>query len=109
MSVTKELTCFKTYDIRGKLGHELNEEIAYRIGWATVQSLNSKTVALGFDARETSPALAQSIAKGICEAGANVLHIGLAGTEEIYSAVSTFNADAGIQVTASHNLSLIHI
>ena len=103
MSIGNKLTCFKAYDVRGKLGLELNEDIAYRIGRATAQSLNAKTVALGFDARESSPILAQSVAKGICDAGADVVSIGLVGTEEIYAAVSNFDTDAGIEVTASHN------
>ena len=60
-------------------------------------------MALGYDARQTSPILARAVAKGVCHAGADVLDIGLAGTEEIYSSVSSFNIDAGIEVTASHN------
>ena len=103
MNSGENLTCFKAYDIRGKLGEELNEEIAYRVGRATAQSLNSKTVAVGFDARATSTDLAGTVAKGICDAGADVLDIGLAGTEEMYAAVTEFNACAGIEVTASHN------
>ena len=103
MIVDKNLTCFKAYDVRGKLGKELNEGIAYRIGCATAQSLNAKTVAVGFDARETSPDLAQALAKGICDAGADVLDIGLAGTEEMYAAVTEFDACAGVEITASHN------
>ena len=103
MSPGKPLTCFKAYDIRGKLGEELNQEIAYLIGCATAQSLNTGSVVLGFDARETSAGLAQAVARGICDAGANVLEIGLSGTEEVYSAVMSFNADAGIEITASHN------
>ena len=103
MNSGKNLACFKAYDIRGKLGEELNEDIAYRVGRATAQSLNSKTVAVGFDARATSPNLAGAVAKGICDAGADVLNIGLAGTEEMYAAVTEFNACAGIEVTASHN------
>ena len=103
MRTTKKLTCFKAYDIRGRLGEELNEDIAYRVGRATAQSLNAKTIALGFDARESSPNLAEAVASGICDAGADVLNIGLSGTEEVYSAVSVFNADAGIEITASHN------
>ena len=103
MSGKNTLTCFKTYDVRGKIGLELNEEIAYRIGRATVQSLNAKTVALGHDVRATSPSLAKAVARSICDAGADTLDIGLTGTEEIYSAVSSFNADAGIEITASHN------
>ena len=58
---------------------------------------------MGFDARATSPSLAEAVASGVCYSGADVLDIGLAGTEEIYSAVSAFNADAGVAVTASHN------
>lgn len=103
MSSGKNLTCFKAYDIRGKLGEELNENIAYRIGRSTAKSLNSKTVAVGFDARATSPDLAGAVAKGVCDAGADVLDIGLAGTEQMYAAVKEFNACAGVEVTASHN------
>ena len=103
MNSGKNLTCFKAYDIRGKLGEELNEDIAYRVGRATAQSLNSKTVALGFDARATSPDLAGAASKGICDAGADVLNLGLAGTEEMYAAVTEFEACAGVEVTASHN------
>ena len=99
----KKLTCFKAYDVRGKLDEELTEDIAYRIGRATAQSQKAKTVAVGFDARATSSDLSREVAKGICDAGANVLDIGLAGTEEVYAAVSNFDADAGIEVTASHN------
>ena len=103
MKTRNKLNCFKAYDVRGKLGEELNEKIAYRIGKATVHSLKATIIAVGFDARETSPSFAQAVAKGICDAGADVLEIGLCGTEEIYSAVSEFKADAGIEITASHN------
>ena len=103
MMPCKNLTCFKAYDIRGELGEELNEGIAYRIGRATVQSQNAKTIAVGFDARSTSPDLARAVMEGICDEGADVLDIGLAGTEEVYAAVVEFNACAGIEITASHN------
>ena len=76
------LRCFKTYDIRGELGWEMNEAIAYRIGRSTAETLKAKNVVVGFDARETSPKLAQAVANGICDAGADVYKIGLAGTEE---------------------------
>ena len=99
----KNLICFKAYDVRGRLGEELNEDIVYRIGRATAQSQNAKTVVLGFDARASSPILADAVVKGICGAGADVLDIGLAGTEEVYASVSKFGACAGIEVTASHN------
>ena len=100
MTPEKVLSCFKAYDVRGKLDEEINEEIAYRIGRATTQSLRASVVVLGFDARETSPDLAQAVSRGICDAGADVLEIGLAGTEEMYAAVSEFHAEAGIEITA---------
>ena len=59
MNSVKNLTCFKAYDVRGKLGEELNEDLAYKIGRATAQSQKAKTVAVGFDARATSPNLAE--------------------------------------------------
>jgi len=97
------LSCFKAYDIRGKLGEELNEDIAYRIGRAYAQYLEPKTVVLGGDVRETSEALKQALARGINDAGADVIDLGLCGTEEIYFATSHLNVDGGIEVTASHN------
>ena len=103
MSIVRKLRCFKAYDVRGRIGEDFNEDIAYRIGRATAQLLNIKTFALGFDARETSPSLAKATAEGICDAGTDVLDIGLAGTEEVYSAVTAFNTGAGIEITASHN------
>ena len=85
------------------MGEELNFDVAYKIGRATAQSLNSKTVAVGFDARATSPGLADMVVKGICDSGADVFYIGLSGTEEMYAGVTEFEACAGIEVTASHN------
>ena len=103
MSSYKDLSCFKAYDVRGKLDEELNDDITYKIGRATAQSLNSKIISVGFDARATSPSLADAVAKGICDAGADVFDIGLAGTEELYASVSEFGTCAGIEITASHN------
>ena len=99
----KDLKCFKSYDIRGKLGCEMNTNISYRIGRSVAQALKAKTVVVGFDARETSPILATALTEGVLDAGSNVLNIGLSGTEEVYSAVTQLNADAGIEITASHN------
>ena len=82
MTLYGGLNCFKAYDVRGKLPDELNNDIAYRIGRATAQFLRAETIVLGFDARATSSALAKAAAKGICDAGASVFEIGLAGTEE---------------------------
>ena len=103
MNSISKLTCFKAYDVRGKLGEELDKDIAYRIGRATAQSQNATTVVVGFDARATSSDLASAVAEGICDAGADVFDIGLAGTEEVYASVSEFGTCSGIEVTASHN------
>jgi phosphomannomutase len=98
-----ELTCFKAYDIRGEIGVNIDEGIAYLIGRAVAQHFGAQYVVIGFDARETSPAFAAAAARGAMDAGANVLDIGMAGTEEMYWAVTEFGACAGIEVTASHN------
>ena len=87
------LTCFKAYDIRGKLGEELNEDIAYRIGRAYELYSNAKNVVVGGDVRETSEALKLAVAKGLQDGGCNVTDIGMVGTEEIYFATSNLNMD----------------
>ncbi len=70
------LTCFKAYDIRGRLGEELNEDIAWRIGRAYGEYLKPKTIVLGGDVRLTSEALKLALAKGLQDAGVDVLDIG---------------------------------
>ncbi|WDE05020.1 phosphomannomutase/phosphoglucomutase [Thalassomonas viridans] len=97
------LTCFKAYDIRGKLGDELNEDIVYRIGRAFAQYLDAKKVVIGGDIRLSTPELKAALARGLMAAGCDVIDIGLCGTEEIYFATSHLKTDGGIVVTASHN------
>jgi phosphomannomutase len=103
MAATEKLTCFKAYDIRGRLGIDLDENIAYRIGAAFAVALNAKTVVLGRDVRASSEELSKSVAQGLIDHGCQVLDIGLSGTEEMYFATTHFGADGGICVTASHN------
>ncbi len=98
-----KLTCFKAYDIRGKLGEELNEDIVYRIGRAYGEFLKPKTVVVGGDVRLTSEALKQALSRGLQDCGADVIDIGMCGTEEIYFATTHLKTDGGIVVTASHN------
>lgn len=95
--------CFKAYDIRGRVPEQLNEDIAYRIGRALVAELNAENIVVGQDMRLESPRLAACLMRGITDAGANVLDIGLCGTEEVYFATSHLNASAGVMITASHN------
>lgn len=97
------LTCFKTYDIRGRLGEELNEAIAYRIGRGFARALGAQRVVLGRDIRATSEVLATAVAQALVDEGCEVLDLGLSGTEEMYFATTHFAADGGICVTASHN------
>mgnify|MGYP005992123337 FL=1 len=98
-----ELTCFKAYDIRGEIGIDIDEAVAYRVGRAVAQHFGAIAIVIGFDARATSPAFARAAARGAMDAGADVLDIGMAGTEEMYWAVTQFGACAGVEVTASHN------
>ncbi|SPL70331.1 phosphohexomutase domain-containing protein [Acinetobacter stercoris] len=98
-----KLTCFKAYDIRGKLGTELNEEIAYNIGRAYGQIYQPKTVVVGSDVRLTSEDLKQATIRGLNDAGVDVLDLGLTGTEEVYFAAFHLDVQGGIEVTASHN------
>lgn len=97
------LTCFKAYDIRGKLGAELNADIVYRIGRAYAAYLKPKSVVVGGDVRLTSNELKQAFANGVLDEGADVIDIGMCGTEEIYFATSHLKTDGGCVVTASHN------
>ena len=97
------LSCFKSYDIRGRLGAELNEAIAAVIGRAFGQELAARRVVLGRDCRASSAALASAVAVGLQEAGVAVLDLGLCGTEEVYFATDHLGADGGVMVTASHN------
>lgn len=97
------LSCFKAYDIRGKLGTELNEEIAYKVGRAYGQIYQPKTVVVGCDVRLTSEDLKQATIRGLNDAGVNVLDLGMTGTEEVYFGAFHLDVQGGIEITASHN------
>ena len=98
-----ELTCFKAYDVRGRIPDQINEEIAYRIGRAYAEVIKPKKVIVGYDIRLTSPSFCQQVAEGLMDAGVDVYNIGQSGTEEVYFATSHYQMDGGIAVTASHN------
>jgi phosphomannomutase/phosphomannomutase/phosphoglucomutase len=101
--MSKPITCFKAYDIRGRIPDELNEDVAYRVGNATAEYLDAKRVVLGRDIRHSSEELADAVARGLMDAGVEVLDIGLGGTEMVYFGTGHLGADGGIMVTASHN------
>lgn len=101
--MTKELNCFKAYDVRGQIPNELNSDVAYRIGRAYAQYLQPKQVVVGYDIRLSSEELCNSLIDGLLDAGVDVINIGRCGTEDIYFATSYLETDGGIVVTASHN------
>ncbi|WP_019531067.1 phosphomannomutase/phosphoglucomutase [Dasania marina] len=106
--MSQPLTCFKAYDVRGRIPDQLNPEIAYRIGRAYAEVIKPKRVAVGYDIRLTSQELTNALAQGLMDSGVDVYDIGQCGTEEIYFAafageVDGHKMDGGIVVTASHN------
>ena len=115
-----KITSFKAYDIRGELGVNLDDAIAYRIGRAFAQILRqqrdisnhansdkianlSHSIVIGCDIRDSSESLKKSTIEGILDAGLDVIDLGTTGTEEVYFATSHYQAMGGIEVTASHN------
>lgn len=98
-----DITCFKAYDIRGKVPDQLNDDIAYRIGRAYATFLQPSVVVVGHDIRLTSPTLSAAVIRGLTESGVDVINIGQCGTEEVYFATAHLQVDGGIMVTASHN------
>lgn len=97
------LNCFKAYDVRGRVPEELDEDLAFIIGQAYVSFIKAERVVVGYDVRLSSKGLKTAMSQGITFAGAEVLDIGLCGTEEVYYATGALNASGGIMVTASHN------
>ena len=99
----KKITCFKAYDVRGRVPEELDDDIAYRIGRAYAAFVKPRTVAVGRDIRGSSPGLTAALVKGLTDSGVDVLDIGVGGTELAYFATFSMKLDGGIMVTASHN------
>jgi phosphomannomutase len=94
---------FKAYDVRGVYPGELDEDGAYAIGRAYAEQFEPKSIAVGRDMRLSSPAMQDAFVRGACEAGADVLDIGMIGTEMLYYAVGELGLDGGATITASHN------
>ncbi|MGI8922835.1 MAG: phosphomannomutase [Fimbriimonadales bacterium] len=101
--MSEKLTCFKVYDVRGKVPSELNADIAYRIGRALADETGAKTCAIGHDIRLSSKEISDALARGLSNAGVDVFDIGLCGTEMIYFSTAHYGYDAGVMITASHN------
>src|SRR3954454_13259285 len=94
---------FKAYDVRGIYPAELDEEGAYAIGRAYVEQFEPRRIAVGRDMRLSAPSMAAAVREGAADGGADVLDLGMVGTEMLYFAVGELGLDGGIAVTASHN------
>jgi phosphomannomutase len=94
---------FKAYDVRGIYPEDLDEDGAYAIGRGYVQQFEPRRMAVGRDMRLSSPQMAEALIRGCSDEGAEVIDIGLIGTEMLYFAVGSLGLDGGIMVTASHN------
>ncbi len=94
---------FKAYDVRGLYGAELDEQGAYAIGRAYVEHFEPRVIAVGRDMRVSAPTMAAAVIDGAADGGADVVDLGMVGTEMVYHAVGSLGLEGGICVTASHN------
>ena len=101
--MTLDPSVFKAYDVRGIYPTELDEDGGYRVGRAYVETFEPRRIAAGRDMRLSSPSMATAVMEGALDAGANVVDVGMIGTEMLYFAVGSLDLDGGIMVTASHN------
>jgi phosphomannomutase len=94
---------FKSYDVRGIVPAQLNDDIAYAIGRAFVDVLDRKNICIGRDMRPSGEGFVAALARGAADAGADVTLVGLISTDAIYFAVGHYGFDGGVMITASHN------
>lgn len=97
------ISCFRSYDLRGVIDQEINDETYFRVGRAFATILNAERIVVGMDNRASSPIFQKSLIEGLLKQGVEVLNIGCSGTEEMYWATYFYGACGGMQVTASHN------
>ncbi|ASP37703.1 hypothetical protein CHH28_03010 [Bacterioplanes sanyensis] len=97
---------FRAYDIRGVVGHELSEEVAYWIGRSLAVELKHRgfnKICLAWDGRRSSPPLAENLERGLLDAGCNVMILGAQPTGLLYFATHETDAKCGVMITGSHN------
>ena len=97
------MKAFKAYDIRGEWGTDLNENIAYRIGYFLPDILDTDTYLVGRDMRLSSDTFFEALTRGLTDRGRNVADIGMATTPLVYWATAKYGYGASVQITASHN------
>jgi phosphomannomutase len=99
----KYFAAFKAYDVRGIVPTELNPDFAYKVARAYADEIKPEKVCIGYDIRLSGPALCDAMTKGFVEAGVDVVHLGMVGTEMVYFATAFYNYSGGVMITASHN------
>ena len=97
------MKAFKAYDIRGEWGSDLNESIAYRIGYFLPDVIDTDTYLVGRDMRLSSEAMFEGLTRGLTDRGKNVDYIGLSTTPLVYWSTAKYGYGASVQITASHN------
>ena len=94
---------FHAYDIRGIYNKDFNKDTVYKVGYFLPELLKTDRILVGRDVRESSPEIHEYLIKGITDAGANVVDMGLATTPMVYFATAMYGFHASVQITASHN------
>jgi phosphomannomutase len=94
---------FKAYDIRGVVPSELDAVTTYRIGRAVARFLRAQEIAVGRDARASSPEFFEALVRGIRDEGVGVVDLGLCSTPMLYHGVEWQGCGGGVMITASHN------
>lgn len=95
---------FKAYDVRGIYPDEINEDAVYKIAQAYLKVFKPKgPIVLGKDVRLSSPKLWQAAARGIINAGYDVIDIGIISTDMLYFSVANYDYGGGLTISASHN------
>ena len=97
------MKAFKAYDIRGVYPDDWNGDDAYKIGYFLPKLLKTNDILLGRDVRISSDEIYEKLSRGICDAGANVINLGITTTPMVYWATARLGLDASVQITASHN------
>ena len=99
----KHFPAFKAYDIRGVVPTELGPDLAYKVGRAYADVIECQTVCVGYDIRLSGPEIYEAFARGLNDAGVDVVHLGMIGSEMVYFATAHYGFDGGCMITASHN------
>ena len=103
MPASQHLSCFKAYDVRGRIPDELNEELAYKIGRAFARFSRKDNFMIGYDARSYSEELYQALSRGLVAEGKIVRGIGMVATPQLHFYQMREGFAGGVMVTASHN------